>query len=369
MPRLRKAYRLWKKGKYWYWCSPEQPRWKNTGETNRDRAEALVLKELRRPMLDTERMTLRETLEPYFIWETCPHVARYRTENKQIGKGHVSETRRTLEKYVFPDPIANIPVGKLKRAHILDFRQRVLNAKGPGVANCALSALKTCLREGYFREELSRDPCLGIGKINVPKREVGVFTAEEGLGPWLDQQDYTCFLLDATCGLRSSEILALCWKHIDFENSTVKIEQAWKFKTGELGLPKWNKIRATPLPAKTAKALKALRAESFHVLPDALVFCYPDGTRLGDRWWNERFHKAVKAAGIDTKARNLKPHSFRHSLATILADKGQQPEKIRAALGWTNPTTQSGYTHWGDTDLNGQAAIVDEILDPVEPQR
>jgi len=100
----------------------------------------------------------------------------------------------------------------------------------------------------------------------------------------------------------------LCWKHIDFENSTVKIEQAWKFKTGELGLPKWNKIRATPLPAKTVKALKALRAESFPVLPDALVFCYPDGTRLGDRWW-------------------------------------------------------------GDTDLNGQAAIVDEILDPVEPQR
>jgi hypothetical protein len=44
MPRHRKAYRLWKKGKYWYWCSHEQPRWKSTGETNRDRAEKLVLK-------------------------------------------------------------------------------------------------------------------------------------------------------------------------------------------------------------------------------------------------------------------------------------------------------------------------------------
>ena len=61
---------------------------------------------------------------------------------------------------MFDDPIATIAVGRLKRAHILDFRQRVLDAKGPGAANRAISALKTCLREGYFREELSRDPFL-----------------------------------------------------------------------------------------------------------------------------------------------------------------------------------------------------------------
>ena len=48
--------------------------------------------------------------------------------------------------------------------------------------------------------------------------------------------------------------------------------------------------------------------------------------------------------------------------ATRLAEEGQQPEKIRAALGWANEATQAGYTHWGDTDLSGQAAIIDGLL-------
>lgn len=272
------------------------------------------------------------------------------------------------------DPIADIPVGRLKGAHILDFRQRVLDAKGPGVANRALSALKCCLREGYFREELSRDPCLGVGRINIQRREVGTFTADElrmlfpaeEVGPWHDWQDYTAFIIAATCGLRRSEILALCWEHVDFENKLIRVEQSFNFKIETLGLPKWGKVRATPLPSRTAKALKDLRSESLHVLPGSFVFCYPDGTRLGGTWWADAFTRTMKDARIDAKTRNLKPHSFRHTLATILADKGQQPEKIRAALGWSNETTQSGYTHWGATDLNGQAAIIDGLLSEPE---
>jgi hypothetical protein len=89
----------------------------------------------------TEQVTLREFLAPYFIWDTCPHVARYRNKKKQIGRGHVADSRRTLEKHVFTDQIADIPVGMLRRADILDFRQRILNAKGPRVANNVLTAL------------------------------------------------------------------------------------------------------------------------------------------------------------------------------------------------------------------------------------
>jgi integrase len=80
-------------------------------------------------------------------------------------------------------------------------------------------------------------------------------------------------LVAATTGLRSSEILALQWKQVDFDNKLVRVEQAWKFKMHEMGLPKWGRIRTTPLPTKTANALKELRTESLHVLPDALVFC------------------------------------------------------------------------------------------------
>lgn len=56
----------------------------------------------------------------------------------------------------------------------------------------------------------------------------------------------------------------------------------------------------------------------------------------------------MEKAGIDRVSRNLKPHSFRHSLNTILRDAGKDPAKIRAALGWEQERTQDGYTHFDE---------------------
>ena len=72
-----------------------------------------------------------------------------------------------------------------------------------------MTVLKTIFREGYFREGLTRDPTIGIGAIRYEMRESGVFTTEkiknlfptDSCGPWQDQQDFTAFLIAATCGL------------------------------------------------------------------------------------------------------------------------------------------------------------------------
>ena len=82
--------------------------------------------------------------------------------------------------------------------------------------------------------------------------------------------------------------------------------------------------------------------------PKDLVFCYADGTRLGNTWWRKRFVSAMEKADIDRVSRNLKPHSFRHSLNTILRDAGKDSAKIRAALGWRQEQTQDGYTHFNE---------------------
>ena len=85
--------------------------------------------------------------------------------------------------------------------------------------------------------------------------------------------------------------------------------------------------------------------------PEDFVFCYADGTRLGKNWWQGRFYNAMEKADIDRVSRNLKPHSFRHSLNTILRDAGKDPAKIRAALGWRQERTQDGYTHFDEEHL------------------
>lgn len=231
-----------------------------------------------------------------------------------------------------------------------------------------MSALRTCFREALFREDIGRNPLQGIGQVNQKKREKGVFTAKElkdlfpprGNGPWKSWLDYNVFLTAASTGMRCGELLALRWKNVDFENSVIHVTEAVKAGSGEISLPKWNRIRTVPLPSRTAIVLKKQRAKSQHVLPDAYVFCYSDGTRLGHTWWSKHFRAAMENAGIDTRARRISAHSFRHSVATILADSGYSAEKIQASLGWTNDSTRQGYTHLkADQE---QAKIIDGVF-------
>ena len=60
--------------------------------------------------------------------------------------------------------------------------------------------------------------------------------------------------------------------------------------------------------------------------------------------------------------RNLKPHSFRHSLNTLLRDFGYDAGKIRASLGWSNEAVQEGYTDWDSMNFVGQREIVEKEL-------
>ena len=86
------------------------------------------------------------------------------------------------------------------------------------------------------------------------------------------------------------------------------------------------------------------------------------GERRGVTWFQKRFKKAMKEAKIDTASRRLTAHSFRHSLNTTLRDQGVPDEKIRAAMGWSNPGTQATYTHWDIRHLREQADLVDAMF-------
>jgi len=354
-------------------CKNEQR--KTTACSTKSEAVAFVLKRIEELKSKKARkasdLTLREYAEPFWIWDTCPHVDRLRSEGKSITRNHVKIQRSVMEKYLFSDPVSSISLGEITRDDILQYRSRLIKKLGrTRTVQKAVGILKTILKEAYFREHIDRDPTAGIGKIKYESKETGIFSAEEirelfreAPGVWGDIKGYCAFLTAATTGMRRGEILALKWKDIDFSRGIIAVERAWKGKD-ELGLPKWNRKRIVPVPEKTLNALASLRDESIRISPDDFVFCYDDGSRIGDTWWKKRFTKAMEKAGINWKARNLRPHSFRHTLNTILRDAGQDPAKIRAFMGWQEERTQDSYTHWDVHHLKEQARIVDSILNP-----
>nr|BDD43742.1 hypothetical protein 2 [bacterium] len=362
---------------FWYW-EGERRIYKTTGkrvkwEANKV-AKAFIEKKKEK---DVPHPTFRQYADPYFVWDRCPHIETLQSERKMVTQRWFSQLRVMLERYVFSDPFADKIFNEITRGDVLDFRirltKRICNEKtgeGYNTLNKVVAAVKTIFKEALFREVISKDPTAGIGKVKYEKKEPGVFTPEElkaifpvdSLGPWRDHFDYTCFLLAATTGTRRGEILALQWKHIDFNNRCVHIEQAWKnYNFTELGDPKCNQKRSAPLPQITLQAFQKLRASAERPHPERLIFTYDGEQPLKGTWWTYHFQWAMVKMQIDVKARGLKPHSLRHTWNTILLREKIDPARVRASLGWSNEGTQKGYTHWHVDDLREQADVADRI--------
>ena len=189
-------------------------------------------KEAARTAIAAAAISLRDYIEPFYLWDRCPHIARLIAEKKQISKRHAINQRILIDKFILKDSIADKNLHELRRGDVLDFRQRLLTSQSDRQTNRIIGVLKTCIKEGVYREEIDRDPTLGIGNIHHEAAERGIFTVDEirrifpkaDPGPWADLQAYTCFLLAATIGLRRGEVLALRWKDVDFEKHEINVQ-------------------------------------------------------------------------------------------------------------------------------------------------
>ena len=163
-------------------------------------------------------------------------------------------------------------------------------------------------------------------------------------------------------GARRGELLVLRWRHVHFEQRFIHIAEAWKGRE-IIGDTKSGRERIVPLSDRMIEKLEELMQFSLHLKQDDFLFCSDEGKRPGETWWLKRFKMALKRAGIEPSGRWLTPHSFRHTINTIVRNSGHDPAKIRAVLGWMDEEIQDKYTHWEAEHLRKWAEIVDDIWD------
>jgi integrase len=350
---VKRPFLLFKRGQHWYYRLAGGKTFHTTGQTARGKAEAYVVELLRSAEghIRQRHLSFRLYAEPFFVWDRCPHIRRLEEEGKGITRRHAKIQRIRPEKHVLPDPFSSKQLSKITRADVLELRSRMLEKSAPATVNKALGVVKVIFREALYREEINRDPTASVGRVKYHKEERGIFTVEElrrlfpdrGYGPWRDIRDCTCFYLAAVTGLRRGEILALRWQHIDFDRQAVAVCEAWKGGQ-EMGPPKWDHLRVVPISSRTIHRLYRLRAESVRTTLEDYVFGYDDGSHIGETWWRKRFCAAMERAEIDWQARRLSPHSFRHTINTIVRSSGHDPARIRAILGWMDEAIQENYT-------------------------
>lgn len=165
-------------------------------------------------------------------------------------------------------------------------------------------------------------------------------------------------LLALNLGLRLSEVIALRWQDIQFNENVVTIRHSMERipasdgnKTvAHLGTPKTQSSqRKIPLEFEFSKCLKEYfqRQTSVQKRPDAFVVGKKDGNSYHGRTIERHFKKRLKELMI---SESYTFHSLRHSFATRAMESGVVIKVISALLGHSQTaTTTDIYLHLSET--------------------
>lgn len=144
-------------------------------------------------------------------------------------------------------------------------------------------------------------------------------------------------------GLRTSEMIGLCWSDVDLRAGTVRIRRAWVM--GKMKVPKTKSGKRTVELVKPA--LEALKAQRAHTgLAGEFVFHDP---RTGARWGSDQalrageWRRALTLAGV----RYRYPYQMRHTFASQALSAGENVMWVAKQMGHSNwALTAKKYARW-----------------------
>ncbi len=195
------------------------------------------------------------------------------------------------------------------------------------------SFFKYLWREGIIQEN-------PLASLSSPKKQRSLpsfMTIEEvqrmleapDKSDWLGLRDQAILELLYSTGIRVSELVGLNVEEIDFGTELVKVRGKGK------------KERIVPLGRIAIKTLRNYLMARQDKRTQAL-FINKNKGRLTSRSVERLVLKYGRSAGVSKK---VTPHTFRHSCATHLLDRGADLRSVQEILGHANLSTTQIYTH------------------------
>jgi integrase len=183
--------------------------------------------------------------------------------------------------------------------------------------------------------DVEKPPVRQSGDIEVfSPKEVWALVRAAG-----DEQDAAIYLMAAFTGMRRGELLALRWRDVDFERSSVRVRAS--YYAGALTTPKSGKVRTVPLAPNAADALRGLQAQREPLDEDDLVFVGPRGAYVDGSALRRRYKQALDRAGL----RRLRFHDLRHTFGTRMIAKADI-RRVQEWMGHADVQTTMKYLHY-----------------------
>jgi len=246
-------------------------------------------------------------------------------------------------------PLTEVTTELMDRYKAYALRERRL---APRTVNQSLAVLKVMLRCGKQWGYLRENPAQEVRLVRVESAEMDYLRPDEVrlLLRCADEPYRTLFLTAVLTGMRRSELLALQWGDIDWQNHVLHVRRGlfwhteaelsgangcqgplWRFVT-----PKSKRsVRRIVLSPKLQEALELYRL-TCPVSPQDLVFCTPGGGPMDpDNMVKREFLPALSRAGL----RRVRFHDLRHTYTALLIAQGAHAKFIQSQLGHASITT------------------------------
>ncbi len=152
----------------------------------------------------------------------------------------------------------------------------------------------------------------------------------------LGVRERTLALLDAGTGLRVSELLALRWRDVDFENLELNVTRSiWHQVIGDCKTEA--SAKPVPLDSYMAEDLLRWRRQSDYAGLDDYVFA-SEAMRGKQPFWPDNLMKrhirpVARANGIN---KQIGWHTFRHTFGTLLKANGEDVKTVQELLRHAN---------------------------------
>jgi integrase len=220
----------------------------------------------------------------------------------------------------------------------------------------------TATEWGYLLENPARAIKMPERTLKRPHMALSVEEVRKLLSA-LNEPEKTFAMLAVFTGLRLGELLALRWGRIDFDNSSLRVEESCFL--GRFGSPKTRSSRRTvALAPFVTKALLVHRSRRVETNPESLVFSNRDGSPLKADHLRDLLKQACRRVGL----REIDCHTLRHTHSTLLHATGTPLKVAQAQLGHSSAAmTLEVYTHALPDAQQEAVAKLEEILFPIVP--
>jgi integrase/recombinase XerC len=241
----------------------------------------------------------------------------------------------------------NVKLEQIQTPHIRDF---LTTLHGDGYSSSSIgrkiAALRSFFKFAIRNELIISNPCSLISspkKKGVLPEPMSVQEMESVLSfsshGRLSIRDKAILETLYSSGVRVSELVGMNVDSVDFVGGTIKVRG------------KGRKERIVPIGDKALEALSeyfnergsffVLKRNDVHISKEAL-FLNNWGGRLSAESVKKTVHNYIKAAAIK---KNVSAHSFRHSFATHLLERGADLRMVQELLGHASLSTTQIYTH------------------------